>query len=81
MLADDPGYHISLMNADASLQVLVELRPDPAHFIDHAERHFGNRDRMIGLLFRQPASDHVGIADGLDLFEPQMTKRDCSRSR
>ena len=38
--------------------------------LQHKEREFGDRFGMIGARLRDAGSDHVGVADGLDLLQP-----------
>jgi len=67
------------MNADARLKILTELRSNLTHRLNHAERHVGYRDGMIGLFFRESPGDHIGVADGFYLFKPQPLRQGVER--
>ena len=38
----------------------------------HLERHVGDRGRVVRTRHGQPTDDHVGVADRLDLLEPEL---------
>ena len=40
------------------------------HRVAHVQRHLGHRLGVVGPRLGQPAGDHVGVADGLDLLQP-----------
>ena len=59
------------MDADARLQFQLRGRGNGGHRLEHARRERGNAVGMVGLRFGNSGSDHVGVADGLDLFHAE----------
>ena len=69
--ADHARKQFPAVQADAQLHGLVELDSHPRAQLAHFECHFGHRGGVVGPRLRQPASDHVAVADRLDLFQPE----------
>ena len=57
------------VDADADAERLAAARRDLGDDVEHVERHLGDRLGVIGARLRQPAGDHVAVADRLDLLE------------
>ena len=69
LLADDAGDDRAGADADAYFEVhLVDLEV-ALQQVAHFEREIDERGRIIAAFVVQTAGDHVGVADGLDLFQ------------
>ena len=69
--ADDAGDHGTAVHADADRQLDAETVAEACHGVLHRERHLRRRLGMVVSRLGEAGSDHVGVADGLDLLHPE----------
>jgi hypothetical protein len=66
--ANDPGCDRAGMDADPRLHFQLCRFGNGGYSFEHARRKRGNAVCVVGLSFGNSGSDHVGVANGLDLF-------------
>ena len=74
-LAQHAGNYRSGTDADANLEVRGIDREVAPQQIAHGHRHVGDRAGVVVDVFVQAAGNHVGIADGLDFFQPVLLRQ------
>jgi hypothetical protein len=62
-------------DADADFQVRSIDRKVAAQQVAHGNRHVGDGGRIVVDFLIEAAGDHVGIADGLDLFQAMLFRQ------
>jgi hypothetical protein len=67
--AQHAGDDRSGTDTDADFQMRSIDREVAAQQVAHGNRHVGDRRCVVIDLLIEAAGDHVGVADGLDLFE------------
>ena len=72
---DDAGDCWASVDTDPRLQIDLQQRAERIHDVEHLEREVRHPAGMVVHDDRQPAGDHVCIADRLDLLEPALRDR------
>ena len=69
---DHAGYDRAGTNADMHAECFARGRITLAHIVLYVQRHIGDRFGIFGILLGQPSRRHIGIAYGLDFFDPML---------
>src|SRR5205823_5449114 len=70
--ANHPGDHGAGIDPNPELQRFAIVTTEARYLTPHLNRHRHYRLSVVVTRFRQPADDHVGIANRLYLLQPMM---------
>src|SRR5262249_44937346 len=74
--ANHAGNDRPNMNPNPDFQIDAQTGAHALYDVQHLDRECGHSVRVVRQRLGQPAGDHIGVADGLDFFEPLLLDGD-----
>src|SRR6266581_7142722 len=81
LLANDSGHDRPSVNADADGDGGVVTGVESLDHLSHTEGQFGGGLGMIAARLRETGDGHIGVANGLDLFQPKLRSKNVERAK